>query len=48
MAGIRIDSVTKTYGGLTVLKAFSLDIADGEFVDPRRPLRLRQVDPPEA
>ncbi|MFC5396169.1 ABC transporter ATP-binding protein [Bosea vestrisii] len=32
MAGIRIDSVTKSYGGLAVLKAFSLDIADGEFV----------------
>ena len=32
MAGIRIDSVTKSYGGLTVLKEFSLDIEDGEFV----------------
>jgi multiple sugar transport system ATP-binding protein len=32
MAGIRIDAVTKSYGGLTVLKEFSLDIADGEFV----------------
>jgi multiple sugar transport system ATP-binding protein len=32
MAGIRIEHVTKSYGGLTVLKDFSLDIADGEFV----------------
>jgi ABC-type multidrug transport system fused ATPase/permease subunit len=28
----RIEHVTKSYGGLTVLKDFSLDIADGEFV----------------
>jgi multiple sugar transport system ATP-binding protein len=32
MAGIRIEHVTKSYGGLTVLKDFSLDIADGEYV----------------
>ncbi len=32
MAGIRIENVTKSYGGLAVLKEFSLDIADGEFV----------------
>jgi len=32
MAGIRIEHVTKSYGGLSVLKDFSLDIADGEFV----------------
>ncbi|WP_210497077.1 ABC transporter ATP-binding protein [Microvirga antarctica] len=32
MAGIRIEHVTKTYGSLSVLKDFSLDIADGEFV----------------
>jgi multiple sugar transport system ATP-binding protein len=32
MAGIRIEHVTKSYGGLTVLKDFSLDITDGEFV----------------
>jgi multiple sugar transport system ATP-binding protein len=32
MAGIRIEHVTKSYGGLTVLKDFSLEIADGEFV----------------
>jgi multiple sugar transport system ATP-binding protein len=32
MAGIRIENVTKSYGSLTVLKDFSLDIADGEFV----------------
>jgi multiple sugar transport system ATP-binding protein len=32
MAGIRIESVRKAYGALTVVKDFSLDIADGEFV----------------
>jgi multiple sugar transport system ATP-binding protein len=32
MAGIVIDQVRKSYGALTVLKDFSLDIADGEFV----------------
>ncbi|RDI51365.1 ABC transporter ATP-binding protein [Microvirga subterranea] len=32
MAGIHIEHVTKSYGQLTVLKDFSLDIADGEFV----------------
>ena len=32
MAGIRIENVTKSYGALAVLKDFSLDIADGEFV----------------
>src|SRR3546814_9357112 len=32
MAGIRIESVRKSYGPLTVLKDFSLDIEDGEFV----------------
>ncbi len=32
MAGIRIENVTKSYGGLAVLKDFTLDIADGEFV----------------
>lgn len=32
MAGIRIEHVTKSYGPLTVLKDFSLEIEDGEFV----------------
>ncbi|MBM6593654.1 ABC transporter ATP-binding protein [Microvirga pudoricolor] len=32
MAGIRIQNVTKSYGPLAVLKDFSLEIADGEFV----------------
>jgi multiple sugar transport system ATP-binding protein len=32
MAGIRIEHVTKSYGALQVLKDFSLDIDDGEFV----------------
>lgn len=32
MAGIKIEHVTKSYGSLAVLKDFSLDIADGEFV----------------
>jgi multiple sugar transport system ATP-binding protein len=32
MARIRIDNVRKSYGPLTVLKDFSLDVADGEFV----------------
>jgi multiple sugar transport system ATP-binding protein len=32
MAGIRIEHVTKSYGALAVLKDFSLDISDGEFV----------------
>jgi multiple sugar transport system ATP-binding protein len=32
MAGIRIQNVTKSYGPLTVLKDFTLEIADGEFV----------------
>jgi multiple sugar transport system ATP-binding protein len=32
MAGIKIEHVTKSYGNLAVLKDFSLDIADGEFV----------------
>jgi multiple sugar transport system ATP-binding protein len=32
MAGIRIENVRKSYGALTVVKDFSLDIADGEFV----------------
>jgi multiple sugar transport system ATP-binding protein len=32
MAGIRIEHVTKSYGSLVVLKNFSLEIADGEFV----------------
>src|SRR3546814_89633 len=32
MVGIRIESVRKSYGPLTVLKDFSLDIEDGEFV----------------
>jgi multiple sugar transport system ATP-binding protein len=32
MAGIRIENVRKSYGGLAVVKDFSLDIADGEFV----------------
>lgn len=32
MAGITIEHVTKSYGGMSVLKDFSLDITDGEFV----------------
>jgi multiple sugar transport system ATP-binding protein len=32
MAGIRIENVRKSYGALTVVKDFSLDIADSEFV----------------
>jgi multiple sugar transport system ATP-binding protein len=32
MARIRIDNVRKAYGPLEILKGFSLDIADGEFV----------------
>jgi multiple sugar transport system ATP-binding protein len=32
MAGIVIDRVRKSYGALTVLQDFSLDIEDGEFV----------------
>src|SRR5687767_3061033 len=32
MAGIRIENVTKSYGSLAVLKDFSLEVADGEFV----------------
>jgi multiple sugar transport system ATP-binding protein len=32
MAGIRIDNVRKSYGPVDVLKGFSLDIRDGEFV----------------
>jgi multiple sugar transport system ATP-binding protein len=32
MAGIRIDNVRKSYGPVEVLKGFSLDIRDGEFV----------------
>lgn len=32
MAGIRIENVTKSYGSLSVLKDFSLEVADGEFV----------------
>ncbi|MDF2811135.1 MAG: glycerol-3-phosphate transporter ATP-binding protein [Microvirga sp.] len=32
MAGIRIENVTKSYGPLSVLKDFSLEVADGEFV----------------
>ena len=32
MAGIRIDDIRKSYGPVEVLKGFSLDIADGEFV----------------
>ncbi|MGL5447633.1 MAG: ABC transporter ATP-binding protein [Rhabdaerophilum sp.] len=32
MAGIVIDQVRKSYGAQSVLKDFSLDIADGEFV----------------
>ncbi|MGX5732909.1 ABC transporter ATP-binding protein [Bosea thiooxidans] len=32
MAGISIERVTKSYGSLQVLKDFTLDIADGEFV----------------
>jgi multiple sugar transport system ATP-binding protein len=32
MADIRIESVTKRYGALEVLKDFSLDVRDGEFV----------------
>lgn len=32
MAGIRIEHVTKSYGPQAVLKDFTLDIADGEFV----------------
>ncbi|CAN1558910.1 MalK ABC-type sugar transport systems, ATPase components [Rhabdaerophilaceae bacterium] len=32
MAGIVIDQVRKNYGALCVLKDFSLDISDGEFV----------------
>lgn len=32
MAGISIQNVYKDYGALNVLKEFSLEIADGEFV----------------
>ena len=32
MAGIRIENVRKSYGSITVVKDFSLDVADGEFV----------------
>ncbi|MDX3810387.1 MAG: ABC transporter ATP-binding protein, partial [Bosea sp. (in: a-proteobacteria)] len=32
MAGISIEHVTKSYGSLQVLKEFSLEITDGEFV----------------
>jgi multiple sugar transport system ATP-binding protein len=32
MAGIRIDHVRKSYGPLAVLKDFTLEIADGEFI----------------
>ncbi|MES2573023.1 MAG: glycerol-3-phosphate ABC transporter ATP-binding protein, partial [Verrucomicrobiota bacterium] len=32
MAGIRIANVNKSYGTLAVLRDFSLDVADGEFV----------------
>ena len=32
MAGIRIENVRKSFGALEVLKGFSLDVADGEFV----------------
>ncbi|ODT82439.1 MAG: glycerol-3-phosphate ABC transporter ATP-binding protein [Pelagibacterium sp. SCN 64-44] len=32
MAGIRIENVRKSFGVLEVLKGFSLDVADGEFV----------------
>ena len=32
MAGISIENVYKNYGSLSVLKEFSLEIADGEFV----------------
>ena len=32
MAGIRIEHVTKSYGALAVVKDFSLDVRDGEFV----------------
>ena len=32
MAGIRIENVRKSYGAVTVLRDFNLDIADGEFV----------------
>lgn len=32
MAGIRIDAVNKSYGNVEVIKDFTLDVADGEFV----------------
>ena len=32
MAGIRIENVRKYYGSIKVVKDFSLDVADGEFV----------------
>ncbi|RVH83531.1 ABC transporter ATP-binding protein, partial [Sinorhizobium medicae] len=32
MAGISIQNVYKNYGALNVLKEFSLEISDGEFV----------------
>ncbi len=32
MASIRIEHVRKSYGDVTVVKDFSLDVADGEFV----------------
>src|ERR1043165_8252546 len=31
MAHIRLDNITKQYGGATALRDMSLDIADGEF-----------------
>ncbi len=44
MAGIRIENVRKSYGALTVVKDFSLDIARRRIRRARRPIRLRQVD----
>ena len=32
MAGVRLDEVTKTFGGVVAVDGFSLDVADGEFL----------------
>ena len=45
MASVEIRDVRKSFGSTNVIHGVDIDIGDGEFVDPRRPLGLRQIDP---
>ena len=43
---LELQDITHRYGQVAALEDVSLTIADGEFVDAPRPLRLREDDAP--